>query len=132
MTLPPVVLHVDDSEDDQVIVRRVLDRLNLDCHLSQFARFDKALEALEGGMRPALVLVERRLKRGLGEDLIGWIRDRYPDAGIAIYLFSSEPNVQTAADGIVAKHVDIDAFESELADLFLRHLGSGGGTAHEG
>jgi CheY-like chemotaxis protein len=124
-------MHVDDSEDDRLIVSRAHRRHAPPSVLVQVPDGEAALEALEQGASPTLLLVDQRLPGESGDRLVARLRARPEFAHTVVYMLTDMalPSL-TDVDGVLMKHIDIDLLDEELMRLFARYLAPTRTDAH--
>ena len=71
----PHVLLVEDNPDDVLLMRRAFRRAGVPVQLAVAEHGDAAVERLAAGGGPALVLLDWKLARRSGLEVLRWIRD---------------------------------------------------------
>ena len=100
MSLPPVVLLAEDSEDDRLFLSRAIQKIGLGVRLIYAEDGQQALDLLSGlgpfsdlvaHPRPTHVILDLKLPKLTGMELLEWIRRKsgFPDVPVII-LTSSE------------------------------------------
>jgi CheY-like chemotaxis protein len=116
-------MHVDDSEDDRLIVSRAHRRHAPPSVLVQMPDGEAALEAVEQGASPALLLVDQRLPGESGDRLVERLRARPELRHTVVYMLTDMDLPSLAGvHGVLQKHIDIDLLDEELMKLFARYL----------
>lgn len=96
----PQVLLVDDDPTIRNTVRWVLEQEG--CSVALASEGAEALAALEGGMRPGLILLDLTMPSMGGEQFMQ-LRQSIPNAGdIPVYLFTATPNAANRAAALGA------------------------------
>lgn len=124
MSKPPIVLHVDDSEDDRILLRYALSRGQKPFALQSVNDGNVAIEYLSGAGQyrdrerfpmPILVLLDIKMPGMNGFDVLKWIRAQLPLKDTAVAILSSsydEGDVRTAyalgAGWYLMKPIDYD------------------------
>ena len=90
----PVLLHIDNSEDDIFLFRRALDKSGLPWSLKSLDGGQAALDYLEsvsaaGAQKPNLVLVDLKMPIVSGFGVLEWLRAHMPQIP-AVVVSSSE------------------------------------------
>ena len=125
----PAVLIVEDSEDMQYLLQRVLDRVAPADAIERFTacNADEAIHHLQRLQtdRPLLVLCDHRMPGMTGVELYDQARARFTAPGAAFHLFTSAGSPvqerQAAEAGIHAVHekpFGLQNWESLLARIF--------------
>ncbi|MGV3617377.1 MAG: response regulator [Fimbriimonas sp.] len=124
----PLVLHLDDSEDDRLIVARTHRRHAPPSRLVQFTSLTEVENAITAGLRPQVALLDARIRyMGDGLELVAWLKREVPTCATFVLSGSLGPKMeslaaQAGADGCYLKSVDWDAMEETLIGLFIRTL----------
>jgi len=115
----PAVLVVEDEPS-----LRLLCRINLELEgfdVVEAATLAEARAAVEA-RRPSVVLLDLRIGRESGADLIGELRNRTPPVPVALVTGSAAlgPDVEGLADAYLRKPYTIDALLATVRDLAAR------------
>ena len=106
----PIVLLVDDSEDDALLVRRVFERAGFVAPLQVVHDGESAIAYLQGEgefadrirfPRPTAVLLDLNMPRQNGFQLLEWIRHQPTHKRLCVYIFSASnrtEDIQRAYD----------------------------------
>jgi CheY-like chemotaxis protein len=71
-----VILLVDDSEEDHLLVKAALKECGVDNPVETASSVDSAIARLAGGAPPALVFLDLQMPLKDGLQLLSWIRGR--------------------------------------------------------
>src|SRR5688572_14192367 len=109
----PVVLHVDDNEDEIFLFRRALNRSGLAWSLESAeggqAALDYLKDAISGGkQKPDLVLVDLKMPMLNGFHVLEWLREHMPEIPAAVVTSS-----ELAADRDKARDLGATAYLSK-------------------
>lgn len=83
MRLPPAILLIEDSDDDQILMRRAFTRANLANPIYAVSDGDEATAYLSGEGKyadreayplPILILLDLKLPKRSGHELLQWLR----------------------------------------------------------
>lgn len=111
----PTVLLVEDSVDDVLLVRRALNKAGLAVRLEVAADGDAALACLGADtsdrerLAPDLILLDLKLPRRSGLDVLRWIRSRAELAATPVVVLTSS-----------AEHEDIQGAYAAGANSYLQ------------
>ena len=126
--ISPTVLHIEPDEDDRALVERIHRRHAPPSQLVQFPSVTAARLALDGGVRPELVLVAATLDGETGIEFTLWYRDRFGGAG-RIFILTGNLDPETTrqalaagADGVIYRTADLGRMGSAFAAIFGAHL----------
>lgn len=129
--MTPEVLLVEDSEDDVLFVRRAFRGVGREVRLRVAPDGEAALAALEAERPPDLVLLDLKLPRLGGLEVLRWLRARPGGAFVPVVVLtaSHEPgDVRGAyalgANSYLVKPVNAGALREvvvALAEYWLRH-----------
>jgi CheY-like chemotaxis protein len=115
----PVVWYVDDDEEMIRAVSLMLDLLGYQTRPFFSAR--AAAQALLGGEKPALMILDINMPEVSGVDLLEFIRRRHEWGEVPVIMLSSEASdvqvdqaVALGADAYVFKPVTIDELEAAI------------------
>jgi CheY-like chemotaxis protein len=123
----PVLLHIDNSEDDIFLFRRALDKSDLPWSMKSLDGGQEALDYLEsvsagGGQRPNLVLVDLKMPIVDGFRVLEWLQAQMPEVPAAVVSSSElKADKERARDlGAVAYFRKEQNFEGVLG--YIRDL----------
>lgn len=94
----PIILLVDDSEDDALLLRRVFERVGFSAPLQFVRDGEQMIDYLNGagayGDRtkfplPTAVLLDLKMPRESGFDLLTWIRQQSEHKLLRVYILSA-------------------------------------------
>lgn len=88
-TSDPIVLVVEDNADDEAMTLRGLRRSPRPLQIQVARDGQQALELLEGGLMPDLVLMDLKMPRVDGIEVLAAIRENPATRGIPVVIFSS-------------------------------------------
>jgi CheY-like chemotaxis protein len=98
MTNNPVLLHVEDDPNDVLLLQRAFRKANLPINIQSVNDGDKAVAYLSGGEAfgdrekfplPALVLLDLKMPRKSGLEVLAWIRSQEKVRRILVVIFTS-------------------------------------------
>lgn len=89
----PSILLVDDDDVARELVLRYLRKLHLRNPVVEAADGERALEILEGGEVPALVLLDLELPGQSGLDVLRWARARPSLAGLPVVMLTGSAEI---------------------------------------
>lgn len=128
----PSILLVEDNPDDVLLVQRAFRKGNLQANLQLAGDGEQAISFLsdaEAGSRPELILLDLKLPRASGLEVLDWLRSRSGLRRIpVVVLTSSRENrdVNSAydlgANSYLIKPVQFDALLDMLKKLHLYWL----------
>jgi CheY-like chemotaxis protein len=88
----PLVLLVEDSEDDAFFFRWTLEKCGFPCDVVHAADGAAAIQQLEaslaGGRAPDLVFLDLKIPSFNGFEVLAWIRDRHFDPPLDVAVLS--------------------------------------------
>lgn len=133
MNNPTAILQVEDDPNDVLLVRRAFRRSNPDIQLQVVTDGEQAVEYLSGQGAyanraehplPSLVLLDLKLPRKSGLEVLGWIRSHAQLHRLRVVMFTSskrEDDVNAAADlganAYLVKSVDFGDFTTMIDTL---------------
>lgn len=94
----PVILLVEDNPDDVLLTRRAINKAGLQVTLSVVTHGEEALDYLEragapGASRttplPGLILLDLKLPRLSGLEVLQWIRERHSLSAVPVVVLTS-------------------------------------------
>jgi CheY-like chemotaxis protein len=111
------VLVIEDSKTDVFLIREALASAGVRAEIDVVHDGQAALEFLEGGVRPALVLLDLNLPKFSGREVLRWIRTdlRTTDLPVLVVTSSSlsrdlEELTRLGLDGYFQKPSDYGEF----------------------
>ena len=120
------ILHVEDSADDVVLLRRAFKHANITNPIQVVGDGEQAIDYLLGAgpfadrkkyPMPGLVLLDLKLPGKSGLEVLEWIRDQPTLKSVPVVIFSSwanESDVEHAShmgsDSYVLKPMDMDQY----------------------
>jgi CheY-like chemotaxis protein len=127
------ILHVEDDPNDVLLVGRAVRKSNLDVRLEVVHDGEQAIEYLSGAGAfadrlqhpfPALLLIDLKLPRKSGLEVLAWIRAQDKLRRLRVVMLTSsrqDEDVNRAADlganAYVVKSVDFTAFSTMVQTL---------------
>ncbi|MDB6109825.1 MAG: two-component system response regulator, partial [Pedosphaera sp.] len=137
----PTILHVDDDPNDRLLVATAFRHVILPLNLRAEENVEKSLEYLAGTGAysnrdrypfPALVLLDLRLPRKSGLEVLAWIRDQPDLQNLPVVILSSsaqESDTLTAwqmgVNGYFSKPVSLAPLRQIVAEICSKWLASG-------
>ena len=117
-------------DDDEEMGRAVSLMLNLlDCNTKHFINSRLAAQALRGGGRPELMILDINMPEVSGLDMLEFLRRRNEWKDLPVIMLSSEAAdvmvdkaLKLGADGYVMKPVTIDELEKVMSQAFYNHI----------
>jgi CheY-like chemotaxis protein len=117
-------------DDDEEMGRAVSLMLKLlDCEPKHFLGPRPAAQALLGGKRPDLMILDINMPEVTGLDMLEFVRRRPEWKKLPVIMLSSEAAdvmvdkaLKLGADGYVMKPVTIEELEKAMAQAFYKHL----------
>lgn len=103
MIQPFTILHVEDDPNDVLLVERAMKKANSSAQLRSVPDGDKALSYLKGEAAfsnreenplPNLVLLDLKMPRKSGLEVLGWIREQPPFKRMPVVVFTSSKHDQ--------------------------------------
>ena len=129
------VLLVDDNFDHRFLTKRALKPLETDGKLRVLTAEDgeEAFQLLRTGLAPGLVLLDIKMPRRDGFELLTEIRSDPTMATLRVVMFSSSENRvdverarQLGADDYVTKPLDAREFQAKVHETVLQWLARAG------
>ena len=124
MSLDPRVLLVEDNEDDVLFLRRACRKAGLNTPFENAYDGVEAIEFLRGrDRRPTHVLLDLKLPRKSGLEVLGWIREQKELQSLPVIVLTSS---QETSDIERARELGVDEYFvkpvslPELVDLVRR------------
>ena len=118
------VLHVEDNPAHADLVRRQLTRGRSDIDLVQFPDGEAALRYLKSGARPKLVLLDLRLPKVDGLDVLRQLKDDPETSRIPVVVLSTSSAAddmraayRNGANGYLIKPLEFEHFREMIASL---------------
>jgi CheY-like chemotaxis protein len=136
MPKQPLILLVEDREDDVVLIRHAFERVKADSKIHVCRDGEEAIEYLEGKGRysnrdeyplPRLVLLDLKMPRVDGFEVLEWIRQRDGLKSLIVVVLTSSHDMKdiSRAYALGAKSFMIKPLDFEntaaLADLINRY-----------
>ena len=124
----PLVLLVEDSEDDAFFFRWTLEKCGFPCdvvHAVDGATAIRHLEAVQGGgtAPPDLVFLDLKIPAFTGFEVLAWIRDRHFDPPLDVAVLSGSEHatdIQRAhalgASGYYVKPISVEQLRGRFDD----------------
>lgn len=139
-TVPrPLVLLVEDSEDDAFFFRWTMEKCGYACdivHAEDGAAAIKHLEAARangGGRAPDLIFLDLKIPTYTGFEVLGWIRDQHfePPLDVAVLSGSEHASdIQRAhrlgATGYYVKPLSVEQLRARVQNWVAKHEASDG------
>jgi len=126
--LPPAILLVEDDPDDVMLFKRALRKVRPDTDLAVARDGDEAVEILskgEGRVSPSHVILDLKLPRRSGLEVVEWIRDRHGRGGMQVVILTSSQQAEdlewARRAGVERYHVKPPNF-TELVEMIRRIL----------
>jgi len=118
------ILLVEDHADTQAILFHLLTAAG--CRVSLADNGQEALDLLDGGMRPAVVIVDLLLPRVTGRELIAVLQSDRTLREIPIVVITASPrdDVHVVADAVFEKPLDFDRVVATVKRLAAAQRGS--------
>jgi CheY-like chemotaxis protein len=98
MTNLPVILHVEDDPNDVLLFQRAFRKANLAVNIQSVTDGDKAVAYLSGAEDyadrekfplPALILLDLKMPRKSGLEVLAWIRGQEKIRRLLVVIFTS-------------------------------------------
>jgi two-component system, response regulator len=116
------VLVVEDNPDDERLVTRVFHQTGRNDKLFVARDGEEAIKLLQNPMAPQLVLLDLKLPRLSGMDVLTWVRanDRLSTLPVVVLTSSNETSDVAACyglgcNGFVRKEIDFDSYVKEIS-----------------
>lgn len=138
MNLKPVILHADDDANDRLLVQIAFARAGLSCVLRDAADGEEAISYLKGDGEyadrgrhplPDLVLLDLKLPRKTGFEVLEWIRNNSETQDLPVVILSSsshEKDITQAhemgASDYFTKPVSIRQLQALLKEICQKWL----------
>ena len=109
---------VDDSPDLRVLIKQALELDGLEVEAAESG--EEACRLIEGGSRPAVILLDLMMPGIGGRGFLKWIKERDDVSDIPVVILSAS-NLNTTLDGaerFLRKPVDLN----ELLDVVGHHV----------
>jgi len=124
------VLIIDDNQDDILITRRVISKIDPEIEVEAVSSGQEGLDFLRKGTEhPTLVLLDLKMPGMSGFDTLRRIRadKSLQDLPVVVVTSSSlesdeKESLACGSDGFLHKAVDMDRFSKDVALLFDRLL----------
>jgi CheY-like chemotaxis protein len=133
------ILLVDDSEDDQILVREAFSRVQINALLQTVSSGDEAIAYLRGdgpfGNRndfpmPSLVLLDLKMPRKSGFEVLEWIRTQVQLRTLRVVVLTASDAIwdiqrayQLNATSFLVKPVDFQEFKAMCELLRIYWIG---------
>ena len=133
MTANWTILHVDDDANDLLLVKHASKAANLTCGLESAADGEVAIAYLRGDEpyanrqrypMPNLLLLDLKMPRKTGFEVLGWIRDQSILKRLPVFVFTSSRHQEDidraydlGANAYLVKPVGFDNLVEELKSL---------------
>lgn len=118
------VLLVDDDPCDQVLAMCALEQWTEAPEVHAVCSGELAQEVLSAGFAPDLILLDGRLPKASGVEVLAWIRAQPALAGLPVFLLSSSTDPleikraeDAGASGYLVKESDHERLTTALAGL---------------
>lgn len=125
----PLILHVEDDDQDRRMFARLHRRYAPPSVLLQVPSAERAREVMQGDSHPVLLLVDLRLPGEQGREFVRWARYTNQDEKLPIVAITGVENVDAAfdavaagADQILLKSLANQPFEERVREIFATHL----------
>jgi CheY-like chemotaxis protein len=134
----PLVLLVEDSEDDAFFFRWTLDKCGFDCDVVHAADGAAAIHHLESVLsgrlqRPDLIFLDLKIPSFTGFEVLGWIRDRHFDPPLDVAVLSGSEHasdIQRAhalgATGYYVKPLSVEQLRTRFLGWHGKNEAQGG------
>lgn len=119
------ILHVEDDQNDVILVQRAFRKANLGVHITSVFDGDRAVAYLSGRdvytnrqqyPFPSLVLLDLKIPRKSGLEVLGWIRCHHEFKRLPVTILTSSKHEKdinqayaTGANSYLVKPVGFDA-----------------------
>ncbi len=130
------VLLVEDRQEDVLLMKRVCDRLAAGILLRVAGDYESAINYLtkrgayadpNANPPPDLILLDIRLPRGSGHEILAWLRKRPEFAFVPVVMFSSSSDASDinrayslGANSYLQKPINFDDFK-QTVPLILKY-----------
>ena len=133
----PLVLLVEDSEDDAFFFRWTLDKCGLECDVVHAVDGAAAIERLEAVLagtapRPDLVFLDLKIPTFTGFEILGWMRERHFDPPLDVAVLSGSEHasdIQRAhtlgATAYYVKPLSVEQLRARFNDWRARQQAQG-------
>jgi CheY-like chemotaxis protein len=131
----PLVLLVEDSEDDAFFFRWTLDKCGYECDVVHAADGVAAIQQLEtalagsGGRVPDIIFVDLKIPRVDGFDVLSWINERRIEPAPSVAVLSGSEHVADiqrahalGASAFYVKPLSLGQLRARLAGWHAKHL----------
>jgi CheY-like chemotaxis protein len=138
MNLIPVILHADDDANDRLLVQIACTRAGLSCVLRAVADGEQAVTYIKGdGMYgdrehyplPDLVLLDLKLPRKSGFEVLEWIRTNPRTHDLPVIILSSSSHdkdvmqaTEAGASDFFTKPVSIRLLREVMTEIYRKWL----------
>jgi len=103
----PLLLLIEDDVDDVYFFHRAIAKMELDCDLEAARDGEAALQRLKREPRPTHVLLDLKIPRMPGIEVLRWIRATAGFQSLPVIVLTSS---NEKADLVRAKELGIDAY----------------------
>jgi CheY-like chemotaxis protein len=133
-TQPFTILHVEDDPNDVLLVERAIKKSNAPAVLRSVSDGDKAVSYLKGEESfanreqhplPDLVLLDLKMPRKSGLEVLTWIREQNHFRGLPVVIFTSSKHEQDisraydlGANSYLVKPVGFDSLLDTLKQVY--------------
>jgi CheY-like chemotaxis protein len=130
---PFTILHVEDDPNDVLLVQRALRKTNSTCRIQSVSDGDRALAYLGGSTEytdrekfplPNLVLLDLKMPRKSGFEVLSWIRSQPSLKRLLVVIFTSSKHDQDinnayelGANSYLVKPVGFDALVETMKQI---------------
>jgi len=129
---PSAVVVVEDSLDDTLLTRRALRKAGIGVPVHVCADGEAGMRHLDAGPAPALVLLDWKLPRRNGAEVLAWIRAHGSLGAVPVIVVSSSrlpEDIDAAraagANAFLEKPLQFEALLEQLERLGLNALRTG-------
>lgn len=130
----PLVLLVEDSEDDAFFFRWTLDKCRFDCDVVHAIDGAAAIQHLEAGLGgngarlPDMIFLDLKIPTFSGFEVLGWIRERHIDPPLDVAVLSGSEHasdIQRAhslgASAYYVKPLSVEQLRARFDGWHARH-----------